>query len=134
MKGKESLKRVSILDWYLEEWTTLCTKGTMRTSIIGATRELDYLSAYIHLREPGKSEGKAEGAQLPKSKASIRKEVDSEEYHSVVEADLPNVKKKDANARQRIVGPWARHRYGTIEAGLLWSYRSLALMEGECWS
>ncbi|RZS09298.1 hypothetical protein BHM03_00040369 [Ensete ventricosum] len=122
MKGKESLKRVSILDWYLEEWTTLCTKGTMRTSIIGATRELDYLSAYIRLREPGKSEGKA------------KKEVDSEEYHSVVEADLPNVKKKDANARQWIVGPWARHRYGTTEAGLLWSYRSLALMEGECWS
>ncbi|RWW14898.1 hypothetical protein BHE74_00008885 [Ensete ventricosum] len=28
--------------------------------MIGATRELDYFSAYIRLREPGKSEDKAE--------------------------------------------------------------------------
>ncbi|RWW54210.1 hypothetical protein BHE74_00039218 [Ensete ventricosum] len=33
-------------------------------------------------------------AQLPKSKASVRKEMDSEEYHSVVEADLPIMKKR----------------------------------------
>ncbi|RWW47054.1 hypothetical protein BHE74_00046995 [Ensete ventricosum] len=34
------------------------------------------------------SDDKSSGAQLPKSKASVRKEVDSEEHHSVVEADL----------------------------------------------
>ncbi|RRT60966.1 hypothetical protein B296_00019403 [Ensete ventricosum] len=78
--------------------------------MIGATGELDYFNAYIRLREPGKSEDKAEGvkaggrkgrgsddksrgAQLPKSKALIRKDVDSEECHSVAEADLPITKK-----------------------------------------
>ncbi|RWW89690.1 hypothetical protein BHE74_00001275 [Ensete ventricosum] len=65
-----------------------------------ATRELDCFSAHIRLREPGKSEDKAEwskgrgsddessGAQLPKSKASARKEMDSEEHHSAAEVDL----------------------------------------------
>ncbi|RRT31306.1 hypothetical protein B296_00050698 [Ensete ventricosum] len=38
------------------------------------------------------SNNESSGAQLPKSKASVRKEVDSEEHHSVVEADLPIVK------------------------------------------
>ncbi|RWW52901.1 hypothetical protein BHE74_00040648 [Ensete ventricosum] len=33
-----------------------------------------------------------EGLSYPKSKASIRKEVDSEEHHSAAEADLPIVK------------------------------------------
>ncbi|RZS20784.1 hypothetical protein BHM03_00053341, partial [Ensete ventricosum] len=88
--------------------------------------ELDYFSAHIRLREPGKSEDEAEvavclsinqggllgghsgvvaggrkergsddessGAQLPKSKASVRKEMDKEEHHSAVEADLPIAK------------------------------------------
>ncbi|RZS22468.1 hypothetical protein BHM03_00055259 [Ensete ventricosum] len=62
-------------------------------------------NAYIYLREPDKSEDKAKwskeqgsddesgGAQLPKSKASVRKEMDSEECHSAAEADLPIAKK-----------------------------------------
>ncbi|RRT35175.1 hypothetical protein B296_00017316 [Ensete ventricosum] len=116
-----------------------------------AARELDYFNAHIRLREPGKSNDKAEqanvdikeakenrismspatrwrrscmrvivclsidqgellkghsgveaggrkgresndessGAQLPKSKVLVRKEVDSEEHHSAVEVDLP---------------------------------------------
>ncbi|RZS20258.1 hypothetical protein BHM03_00052739, partial [Ensete ventricosum] len=63
--------------------------------------ELDCFSAHIHLREPDKLEDKAkceeattspEGLSYPKSKTSIRKEVDSEEHHSVAEADLPIVK------------------------------------------
>ncbi|RWV79813.1 hypothetical protein GW17_00058999 [Ensete ventricosum] len=90
--------------------------------MIRVTRELDYLSAYIRLREPSKSESKAE------------KEVDSEECHSVAEVDLPNAKKKDVDARQWIVGLWARQRHSTTEVGLPWSHRSLALMEGERWS
>ncbi|RZS06407.1 hypothetical protein BHM03_00037057 [Ensete ventricosum] len=105
--------------------------------MIGAAGELDCFSAHIRLREPGKSEDKADpatrwwrpcmrvavclsidqgellgghsgveaggrkgrgsddessGAQLPKSKASVRKEVDSEEHHSATEADLPIAK------------------------------------------
>ncbi|RWW60984.1 hypothetical protein BHE74_00031976 [Ensete ventricosum] len=34
------------------------------------------------------SDDESSGAQLPKSKASIRKEMDSEEHHSAAEADL----------------------------------------------
>ncbi|RWV81730.1 hypothetical protein GW17_00056827 [Ensete ventricosum] len=39
------------------------------------------------------SDDESSGAQLPKSKASVRKEVDSEEHHSAAEADLPIAKK-----------------------------------------
>ncbi|RWW57543.1 hypothetical protein BHE74_00035658 [Ensete ventricosum] len=38
------------------------------------------------------SDDEFSGAQLPKSKASVRKEVDLEERHGAVEADLPIVK------------------------------------------
>ncbi|RRT80225.1 hypothetical protein B296_00008335 [Ensete ventricosum] len=38
------------------------------------------------------SDDESSGAQLPKSKASFRKEVDSEEHHSTAEADLLIVK------------------------------------------
>ncbi|RRT61136.1 hypothetical protein B296_00017117 [Ensete ventricosum] len=91
------------LQWRCHQEATWC--------MIGAAGELDCFSAHIHLREPDKSEDKAEtarrtqwcrsrwskgarkrnessGAQLPKSKASVRKEVDSEERHRAVEVDL----------------------------------------------
>ncbi|RWV92794.1 hypothetical protein GW17_00044799 [Ensete ventricosum] len=71
--------------------------------------ELDCFSAHIRLKEPDKSEDNADGveaggrkgqgsddessrAQLPKSKALVRKEVDSEEHHSAAKADLPIAK------------------------------------------
>ncbi|RRT31537.1 hypothetical protein B296_00049185 [Ensete ventricosum] len=38
------------------------------------------------------SDDESSEAQLPKNKASVRKEVDSEEHHSAVEVDLPIVK------------------------------------------
>ncbi|RRT53408.1 hypothetical protein B296_00016709 [Ensete ventricosum] len=38
------------------------------------------------------SDDESSGAQLPKSKVFVRKEVDSEECHSAVEADLPIAK------------------------------------------
>ncbi|RRT52488.1 hypothetical protein B296_00022240 [Ensete ventricosum] len=44
------------------------------------------------------SDDESRWAQLPKSKASVRKKVDSKKCHSAVEADLPIVKKG-------IVGP-----------------------------
>ncbi|RZS19518.1 hypothetical protein BHM03_00051908 [Ensete ventricosum] len=78
--------------------------------MIGAAGELDYFSAHIRLREPellgghsgveagGRkergSDDESSGAQLPKSKASGRKEVDSEEHHSAAEADLPIAKEE----------------------------------------
>ncbi|RZS20095.1 hypothetical protein BHM03_00052572, partial [Ensete ventricosum] len=40
------------------------------------------------------SDDESSGAQLPKSKVSVRKEVDSEEHHNAVEADLPIAKKE----------------------------------------
>ncbi|RWW48811.1 hypothetical protein BHE74_00045070 [Ensete ventricosum] len=38
------------------------------------------------------SDDESSGAQLPKIKVSVRKEVDWEEHHSAVEADLPITK------------------------------------------
>ncbi|RWW39539.1 hypothetical protein BHE74_00055123 [Ensete ventricosum] len=52
--------------------------GTAATT----TRELDYFSAYIRLREPDKSEDKAEDGPTEREE-------------------------RDTDARQRIVGPWA---------------------------
>ncbi|RWW25698.1 hypothetical protein GW17_00009945 [Ensete ventricosum] len=40
------------------------------------------------------SDDESSGAQLPKSKASVRKEVDSEERHSAAEANLPIAKER----------------------------------------
>ncbi|RRT54872.1 hypothetical protein B296_00017014 [Ensete ventricosum] len=94
--------------------------------MVRVTGELDRFSAHIRLREPSKSEDRAEGGTFvessipcshgeralvvkgaeevverdekamtspeglsyPKSKVSVRKEVDSEERHIIVEADL----------------------------------------------
>ncbi|RWW42281.1 hypothetical protein BHE74_00052190 [Ensete ventricosum] len=39
------------------------------------------------------SDDESRGAQLPKSKTSIRMKVDSKECHDVVESDLPITKK-----------------------------------------
>ncbi|RRT83289.1 hypothetical protein B296_00001343 [Ensete ventricosum] len=78
--------------------------------MIRAIGELDCFSAYIRLREPGKLEDKTKGvkaggrkgrgsnneprgAQLSKSKAPVRKDVDSEERYSAIEADLLIAKK-----------------------------------------
>ncbi|RZS20158.1 hypothetical protein BHM03_00052636 [Ensete ventricosum] len=38
------------------------------------------------------SDDESSGAQLPKSKALVRNEVDSEEHHNAAEADLPIAK------------------------------------------
>ncbi|RWV86502.1 hypothetical protein GW17_00051601 [Ensete ventricosum] len=84
------------------------TQDWVDEGIIGAVGELDCFSAHIRLREPYKSEDKADveadgrkgqgsddessGAQLPKSKASVGKEVDSEEHYSAAKVDLPIAK------------------------------------------
>ncbi|RRT34597.1 hypothetical protein B296_00036176 [Ensete ventricosum] len=88
--------------------------------MIGAAGELDYFSAYIRLRKPDKSEDKADddesnGAQLPKSKASVRKEVDLEEHHSAVETDLSIV--KDSRA-MGLAAPWYRRGGTSVESSI----------------
>ncbi|RZS01382.1 hypothetical protein BHM03_00031231 [Ensete ventricosum] len=40
------------------------------------------------------SDDESRGAQLPKSKTLVRKEVDLEEHHSAIEADLPIAKEE----------------------------------------
>ncbi|RRT50780.1 hypothetical protein B296_00006990 [Ensete ventricosum] len=68
------------------KWTLRCKERSCSEERASrAAGELDCFSAHIHLREPRKSEDKVD-------KASIRKEVDSEEHYSAVEVDLPIVK------------------------------------------
>ncbi|RZR84896.1 hypothetical protein BHM03_00011783 [Ensete ventricosum] len=43
-------------------------------------------------RKGRESDDESRGAQLPKSKVSVRKKVDSEKRHIVAEADLPIAK------------------------------------------
>ncbi|RWV77769.1 hypothetical protein BHE74_00035899 [Ensete ventricosum] len=52
----------------------------------------ELLGAPLQCRKGRGSDDESSGAQLPKSKASVRKEVDLEERHSAVEADLPIAK------------------------------------------
>ncbi|RRT71364.1 hypothetical protein B296_00005196 [Ensete ventricosum] len=107
----------------LEEYATLLPFE------LSGTREL--LGGHNNV-EAGDRKGrgiddKSSGAQLPKSKASVRKEVDSEEHHSTAEVDLLG---RAVDASQRIVGLWAWQHHGTTDVGLPWSHRPLALMEG----
>ncbi|RRT39133.1 hypothetical protein B296_00025287 [Ensete ventricosum] len=59
------------------------------------------------------SDNESRGAQLPKSKALVIKEVDSKECYSVAEADLL-VAKKGTDVK-RIIRPWAWQHHGTVE-------------------
>ncbi|RWW47793.1 hypothetical protein BHE74_00046175 [Ensete ventricosum] len=43
-------------------------------------------------RKGRRSDDESSGLSYPKSKASVRKEVDSDEHHSAAEADLPIAK------------------------------------------
>ncbi|RWW20722.1 hypothetical protein BHE74_00043387 [Ensete ventricosum] len=118
--------------------------------MIKAAGELDCFSAHICLREPGKlvdkadsveaggrkgrgSDDESSGDQLPKSKASIRKEVDSKEHHSVAEADLPITKERmqmqGNNSRAMgLAAPWY-HRGGTsVESSIPCSHGGRALV------
>ncbi|RWW33530.1 hypothetical protein GW17_00001743 [Ensete ventricosum] len=117
--------------------------------MIRATKELDYFSVYIRLRKPDKSEDKIDveasgqkgrrsddkssGAQLPTNKASIRKNMNSEECHSAAEADLPMVRKRrrceatDSKVMS-LVMPWY-HRGGTsVEASIPCSHGGKVLV------
>ncbi|RZS24249.1 hypothetical protein BHM03_00057301 [Ensete ventricosum] len=100
--------------------------------MVRATGEWDCSYAYIRLREPNKSKDKAEGAQLPKSKASVRKEVDSEKCHGAAEVDLPIAKGHKCKAtNDRTIGlatPWYRKGDTSVESSIPCSYGGRALV------
>ncbi|RZR94786.1 hypothetical protein BHM03_00023535 [Ensete ventricosum] len=79
------------------------------------------------------SDDESSGAQLPKSKVSVRKEVDSKEHHSAIEADLPIAKEgcrgKATDSRAMgLASPWY-HRGGTFMESLIpCSHRGRALV------
>ncbi|RWW27894.1 hypothetical protein GW17_00007662 [Ensete ventricosum] len=75
-----------------QEWVDECQLPRERTNRKWR-RPYDVLAEATHGEVVGRgSDNDSSGAQLPKSKASVRKEVDSEERHSAAEADLPIAK------------------------------------------
>ncbi|RWW03417.1 hypothetical protein GW17_00033427 [Ensete ventricosum] len=72
-------------------WRRLC----MRVAVCLSIDQGELLGGHSGVEAGGRkgrgSDDESSGAQLPKSKASVRKEVDSEERHSAAEADLPIV-------------------------------------------
>ncbi|RZR87827.1 hypothetical protein BHM03_00015290 [Ensete ventricosum] len=77
------------------------TEGEVRlqvpvSPIEGTRLYKELLGAHSSVEAGGRkgrgSDDESSGAQLPKSKVSVRKEVDSEEHHSAAEADLPIAK------------------------------------------
>ncbi|RRT40823.1 hypothetical protein B296_00038726 [Ensete ventricosum] len=82
VKGAEKVENAQTNSKYEDRAEGQRSRNFIRPrGIVRVTRELDCFSAHIRLREPGKSEDKAD-------KPSVRKEVDSEERHSIAEADL----------------------------------------------
>ncbi|RZR91992.1 hypothetical protein BHM03_00020222 [Ensete ventricosum] len=99
-------------------------RGSDDEDMIRATGELDYFSAYIRLREPGKSEDKAD---------VVRKEMDLEEYHSVTKADLLMARKghRCEATDSRAMGlamPWYRRGGASVEASIPWSHGGRVLV------
>ncbi|RRT31202.1 hypothetical protein B296_00058896, partial [Ensete ventricosum] len=83
------------------------------------------------------SDDESSGAQLPKSKASVRKEVDSEEHHSAADADLliakegmqmqvndPLLSRRDAG----LAAPWCRRGGTSMESLIPCSHEGRALV------
>ncbi|RWV80924.1 hypothetical protein GW17_00057722 [Ensete ventricosum] len=64
----------------------------MRVTVCLSIDQRELLGGHNGVKAGGQkgrgSDDESSGAQLPKSKASVRKEVDSEEHHSAAEADL----------------------------------------------
>ncbi|RRT68013.1 hypothetical protein B296_00006913 [Ensete ventricosum] len=69
------------------------------------------------------SDGESSGAQLPKSKVLVRKEIDSEECHSTIKANLSMVRKgrkceaTDSRA-MGLVAPWYRRGKIFVESSI----------------
>ncbi|RWV86356.1 hypothetical protein GW17_00051764, partial [Ensete ventricosum] len=73
-------------------WRRPCIRVTICLSIDQGELLGGHSGVEVGGRKGQGSNDESSGAQLPKSKASARKEVDSEEHHSVAEVDLSIVK------------------------------------------
>ncbi|RZS26546.1 hypothetical protein BHM03_00059900 [Ensete ventricosum] len=73
-------------------WRRPCMRVAVYLSIDQGELLRGHSSVEASGRKGRGSDDESSGAQLPKSKASVRKEVDSEEHHSATEADLPIAK------------------------------------------
>ncbi|RRT31396.1 hypothetical protein B296_00058219 [Ensete ventricosum] len=83
-------------DLIIQSPATRWQRPCMRVTIYLSIDQEELLGGHSGVEAGGRkgrgSDDKSGGAQLPKSKALVRKEVDSEEHHSVAEADLPIAK------------------------------------------
>ncbi|RRT35328.1 hypothetical protein B296_00019194 [Ensete ventricosum] len=75
-------------------WRRPCLRVTVYLSIDHGELLGGYSGVEAGGRKRRGSDDESSGAQLPKSKASVRKEVDSEEHHNAVEVDLLIAKKE----------------------------------------
>ncbi|RWW42719.1 hypothetical protein BHE74_00051699 [Ensete ventricosum] len=70
----------------------------MRVAVYHSIDQGELLGGHSGVEAGGRkgrgSDDESSEAQLPKSKASVRKEVDSEEHHSAAKADLPIAKER----------------------------------------
>ncbi|RWW21609.1 hypothetical protein BHE74_00024554 [Ensete ventricosum] len=76
--------------------TTRWRRPCMRVTVYLSIDQGELLGGHSDVEAGGQKErgndDESSGAQLPKSKALVRKEVDSKEHHSAAEADLPIAK------------------------------------------
>ncbi|RWW77155.1 hypothetical protein BHE74_00014704 [Ensete ventricosum] len=84
--------------------------------------EAGTLEEYATVVERGEEATSPEGLSYPKSKVSVRKEVDSEERHSAVEADLPIMKGHKCKAMDSramgLAAPWYRRDGISVESSI----------------
>ncbi|RWV84200.1 hypothetical protein GW17_00054105, partial [Ensete ventricosum] len=73
-------------------WRRLCMRVAAYLSIDQGEMLGGHSSVEVSGRKGRGSDDESSGAQLSKSKVSLRKEVDSEEHHSAAEANLPIMK------------------------------------------
>ncbi|RRT81912.1 hypothetical protein B296_00011870 [Ensete ventricosum] len=74
-------------------WRRPYMKVTICPSIDQGELLREYRGVEVDTRKGRESDDKSKRAQPPKSKTLVKKEVDSEECHNVVEANLPIMKK-----------------------------------------
>ncbi|RWW38088.1 hypothetical protein BHE74_00056717 [Ensete ventricosum] len=77
--------------------TTRWRRPCMRVTVYLSIDQGELLGGHSGVEVGGQkgrgSDDESSGAQLPKIKALVRKEVDLEEHYSAIEVDLPIVKK-----------------------------------------
>ncbi|RRT31884.1 hypothetical protein B296_00059139 [Ensete ventricosum] len=126
--GEVVVRRVGLLQ---------CSHSLKGSSASQRTRPRELLGKHRGVEAGGRkgrgSDDEFSGAQLPKSKMSVRKEIDSEECHSTAEADLPITRKgrgcetMDSRA-MGLVALWY-HRGGTfVESSIPCSHGARALV------